>query len=108
MEQMTREGPDSRRPEIVIIGAGFGGLEAAKMYGNKPVSVTLIDKNNHHLFQPLLYQVATAGLTPADIAIPIRFILRRRKNIRVIMGEVLRVDLAGRRVVLADQEIFYH
>ena len=107
MDQMSKEGPDSERPNIVIIGAGFGGLEAAKVFGNKPVSVTLIDKNNHHLFQPLLYQVATAGLTPADIAIPIRFILRRRKNIRVLMGEVLRVDLSRKRVVLVDQEIIY-
>jgi NADH dehydrogenase len=104
---MHKESLDSERPNIVIVGAGFGGLEAAKVIGNKPVSVTLIDKNNHHLFQPLLYQVATAALTPADIAVPIRFILRRRKNIRVLMGEVLRVDLSGRRVVLADQEIGY-
>lgn len=104
---MSKEGSDSEKPSIVIIGAGFAGLEAAKVFGSKPVSVTLIDKNNHHLFQPLLYQVATAGLTPADIAIPIRFILRRRKNIRVIMGEVLSVDLSHKRVVMVDQEITY-
>ena len=107
MDPISKERPISERPHVVIIGAGFGGLEAAKVFGNKPVSVTLIDKNNHHLFQPLLYQVATAGLTPADIAIPIRFILRQRKNIRVLMGEVLKVDLLRRRVVLVDQEIAY-
>lgn len=95
------------KPHIIIIGAGFSGIEAAKAFRNKPVSITLIDKNNHHLFQPLLYQVATAGLTPADIAAPVRFILRRQKNISVLMAEVLRVDAQRRRVVLMDQEIAY-
>jgi NADH dehydrogenase len=97
----------SSRPHIVIIGAGFGGLEATKTFKNKAVSVTLIDKNNHHLFQPLLYQVATAGLTPADIAIPIRFILRHQQNVEVLMGEVLRIDAPRKSVILMDQEISY-
>jgi NADH:ubiquinone reductase (H+-translocating) len=94
-------------PHVVIIGAGFSGIEAAKAFKNKPVSITLIDKNNHHLFQPLLYQVATAGLTPSDIAAPVRFILRRQKNISVLMAEVLRVDAQRRRVILIDQELPY-
>jgi NADH:ubiquinone reductase (H+-translocating) len=97
----------SDTPRIVIIGAGFSGIEAAKAFRKKPVSITLIDKNNHHLFQPLLYQVATAGLTPSDIAAPIRFILRHQKNISVLMGEVLRIDAARRCVALMDQEISY-
>ncbi len=95
------------RPHIIIIGAGFGGLRAAKAFKKEAVSVTLIDKNNHHLFQPLLYQVATSGLTPADIAIPIRFILRHQKNLDVLLAEVLRVNLSKKCVVLADQEITY-
>lgn len=96
-----------RSPHIVIIGAGFSGIEAAKTFKNKPVSVTLIDKNNHHLFQPLLYQVAIAGLTPADIATPIRFILRHQKNVTVLMGEVLRINAKRKCVLLMDQEISY-
>jgi NADH dehydrogenase len=100
--------PDKNMPpRIVIIGAGFSGIEAAKAFKNKPASVILIDKNNHHLFQPLLYQVATAGLTPADIAIPIRFILRKQKNVEVLMGEVLRIDAPRKRLILMDQEITY-
>ena len=94
-------------PHVVIIGAGFSGIEAAKAFKNKHVSITLIDKNNHHLFQPLLYQVATAGLTPADIAAPVRFILRNQKNVNVLMAEVLRVDAQRRRVILMDQEMSY-
>ena len=83
-------------PRVVIIGAGFGGLEAAKHLGNKPVRVTVIDRTNYHLFQPLLYQVATAGLSPGDIASPIRWILRRQKNVRVLLGEVQAIDVASR------------
>src|SRR5947208_3234236 len=75
-------------PHVVIIGAGFGGLEAAKYLGKQPVKVTVIDRNNHHLFQPMLYQVATAGLSPADISAPIRHVLRRQENTEVLMGEV--------------------
>ena len=78
------QGERIKQPHIVIIGAGFGGLAAVKLFKRKPVSITIIDKNNHHLFQPLLYQVAAAGLSPADIAIPIRFILRHQKNVEVI------------------------
>jgi NADH:ubiquinone reductase (H+-translocating) len=98
---------DQIKPHIVIIGAGFSGIEAAKVFKNKPVSITMIDKNNHHLFQPLLYQVATAGLTPADIAAPIRFVLRHQKNIMVLMAEVLGINAQRRCVTLMDQEISY-
>jgi NADH dehydrogenase len=73
-------------PRVVIVGGGFGGLSAAKGLAGKPFEVTLIDRNNHHLFQPLLYQVATAGLSPADIASPIRGILRGQKNARVMLA----------------------
>jgi NADH:ubiquinone reductase (H+-translocating) len=98
---------NAKKPHIVIIGAGFGGLRAAKVFRKEAVSVTLIDKNNHHLFQPLLYQVATSGLTPADIAIPIRFIVRRQQNLDVLLAEALRVDLSRKCVILSDQEIIY-
>lgn len=87
---------------MVLVGGGFAGLEAAKALARAPVQVTLVDRTNHHLFQPLLYQVATAALNPAEIASPIRKILRRGRNIEVLLGEVVRVDAAGRAVHLAD------
>ena len=89
-------------PHVVIVGGGFGGLSAAKALRNAGVQVTLLDRRNHHVFQPLLYQVATATLSPGDIAAPIRWILRRARNIRVLLGEASRVDVAARRVELAD------
>lgn len=89
---------------MVIVGAGFGGLAAARALGNRKVDVTIVDRSNHHLFQPLLYQVATAGLSPADIAAPIRSILRRYRNVDVRMDEVAGIDLVGRRVLLADTQ----
>ncbi len=89
------------KPRIVIVGAGFGGLAIAKGLRRVPVDVKLIDRQNHHLFQPLLYQVATAGLSPADIAWPVRHLLRRQANTRVLMGEVTAVDPA-RKVVMLD------
>ncbi len=95
----------SDRPRVVIVGAGFGGLEAAKRLGELPVDVTVIDRRNHHLFQPLLYQVATAGLSPADIAYPIRAILREQANTEVVLAEVVDVDTTARRVTLADGEV---
>lgn len=88
-------------PRIIIVGGGFGGLAAAKALKNTSAEVVLIDRNNHHLFQPLLYQVATSILTPSQIASPIRHILRREKNTTVIQGEVIRVD-ASRRLVFVD------
>jgi len=83
-------------PHIVIVGAGFGGLRAARALAHAPVRVTLIDKNNYHLFQPLLYQVATAGISPAEIAHPVRAILRGQKNLEFVLAEVKNVDLPGK------------
>jgi NADH:ubiquinone reductase (H+-translocating) len=90
------------RPHVVIIGGGFAGLEAARALRRGPVRVTVVDRRNHHLFQPLLYQVATAALSPADIAAPIRHLLRRHENARVMLGQVVDVDAGGREVVLAS------
>src|SRR5215468_11843414 len=87
-------------PRVVIVGAGFGGLQAAKAFGNADFRVTVIDRSNHHLFQPLLYQVATAGLSPADIASPIRSILRDQANAEVLMARVTGVDRARREVMI--------
>jgi NADH:ubiquinone reductase (H+-translocating) len=94
--------PPADRPRVVIVGAGFGGLAAAKGLAAAPVEVTVIDRRNYHLFQPLLYQVATATLSPADIAAPIRGVLRRQANTEVVLDEVTGVDLAGRRVLARD------
>ena len=91
-------------PHVVIVGAGFGGLAAAQGLRNAAVDVTLIDKRNHHLFQPLLYQVATAGLSPADIAAPIRSIVKRNANTRVVLDRVYGVDVRHKRVILGDGE----
>jgi len=88
-----------RRPHVIIIGAGFGGLTAAKALAKAPVDVTLIDRRNHHLFQPLLYQVATAGLTPSQIASPVRGIVRGQENARVVLAEVDEIDVPSREVV---------
>ena len=88
----------TRRPRVLIVGAGFGGLAAAKRLFGQPVDVTIIDQRNYHLFQPLLYQVATAALSPADVAWPIRSIFARSPNIRVILGKVEGIDLEKREV----------
>src|SRR5215831_9479462 len=85
-------------PRVVILGAGFGGLEVAKTLRRAPVEITLIDRQNYHCFQPLLYQVATAALSPADIAWPIRHILRRQENAAVFMAEVTGIDARARSV----------
>jgi NADH dehydrogenase FAD-containing subunit len=92
---------------VVIVGAGFGGLAAAKALGKARLRVTIIDQRNHHLFQPLLYQVATAALSPAEIATPIRAILRDQKNTTVLLGKVTGVDTARREVILETQHILY-
>ena len=92
------------QPRIIIVGAGFGGLAAAKALKNTPAEITLIDRTNHHLFQPLLYQVATAVLTPSQIATPIRSILRNQKNVTVILGEVTGVDKDQQRVFVTDAD----
>jgi NADH dehydrogenase len=94
--------PVTRRPHVVIVGGGFGGLYAARALKRAPVDVTVVDRTNHHLFQPLLYQVATATLAPSDIAAPIRWLLRKQRNTTVLMAEVERVDVE-RRVVMLEQ-----
>jgi len=95
------------RPRIVIIGAGFGGLSAVMRLGKVDADVTVIDRRNYHLFQPLLYQVATAALSPADIAAPIRGILARQANTNVILGTVTGIDMAGRAVLIGQRRIPY-
>ena len=92
---------------VVIVGGGFGGLYAAQSLRHAPVRVTLIDKRNFHLFQPLLYQVATGGLSPANIAAPLRSVLRHQENATVLLAEVVDIDPANQRVVLADGEVAY-
>jgi NADH:ubiquinone reductase (H+-translocating) len=98
----------AKRPKVVIIGGGFGGLRAAKLLGKKPFQVTLVDRKNHHTFQPLLYQVATAVLSPGEIASPIRRALHRYKNVEVVLGEVVGFDKENNLVRLSDgSEISY-
>src|SRR5262245_48859781 len=94
-------------PRVVIIGGGFGGLEAAKALRKAEVRVTLLDRQNHHVFQPLLYQVATAALSPADIAEPLRRILRKQQNTEVLLGEVQRIDVEARKVITREGEVPY-
>jgi NADH:quinone reductase (non-electrogenic) len=107
LQSVRGSGADGRQPRVVIVGAGFGGLTVAKSLADAPVDVTLIDRENHHLFQPLLYQVATAGLSPADIAWPIRGLVRRQNNTRVLLGEVIGIDRARKRVILGEREVDY-
>lgn len=106
-ERPSRHVHRSPRLRVVIVGAGFGGLNAARMFRGKPVFVTVIDRSNHHLFQPLLYQVATAALNPADIAAPIRRILGGQSNAEVVLAEVASIDVPGKRVLLKDGEVPY-
>jgi NADH dehydrogenase len=93
--------------KVVIIGGGFGGLTAAQSLKNGPVQVTLIDRCNYHLFQPLLYQVATGSLSPANVAGPLRQVLRKQKNTQVLLGEAVHIDAANRRVILSDGALDY-
>jgi len=91
-------------PKIVIIGGGFGGLAVAKRLRHVQADITLIDRRNFHLFQPLLYQVATGGLSPANISVPLRAALKRHKNTTVLLGEVASVDIRDKMVVLKDEK----
>ena len=95
------------RPRVVVIGAGFAGLNAAKALAHAPVHVTVVDRKNHHTFQPLLYQVALAVLSPAEIASPVRTVLRRAANTEVLLGEVKGFDLQKRLVLLDDLDLPY-
>lgn len=95
---------ETRHPHLLIVGGGFAGLWAARALARAPIRITLLDRGNHHLFQPLLYQVATAGLSSPDIAAPLRHILRKQANVTVLMGEAVAVDAANKRVRLADGE----
>ena len=94
-----------RNPRVVIIGAGFGGLSAAKRLAKSPCRITLIDRHNYHLFQPLLYQVATAALSPADIASPIRGIVRHYQNVNVILANVSGIDVDRREVIAEGHHV---
>ena len=97
---MTENTVSTERHRVVIIGGGFGGLHAARALRRAPVDITLIDRRNYHLFQPLLYQVATGSLSPGEVATPLRAVLRRQKNVRVLLGEVEDIDLGGRTVAI--------
>ena len=92
--------------KVLILGGGFGGLYAARALGHAPVDVTLIDRRNFHLFQPLLYQVATGALSPADISAPIRQILHKNRNTRVLLGEAKDIDPKARKLTLVDGATF--
>ena len=98
---------NAKTPRVVVVGAGFGGLEAARKLAKLPVQVTVLDRKNHHTFQPLLYQVATAGISPGEIAAPIRWILRGRKNVEVLLADVQGFDLQRRKVICPDLEVSY-
>src|SRR5215813_8119243 len=105
---VNKNQPSSDIPHIVIIGGGFGGLQAALHLGKAPARVTVIDRNNHHLFQPLLYQVATATLSPGEISAPIRHVLSRHKNTDVFMAEVTGIDTEQQLVLVHDQSMHEH
>src|SRR5512142_1745189 len=94
-------------PQVVIVGGGFAGLSAASLLARKGLAVTIVDKSNHHTFQPFLYQVATAGLSPGEIAAPIRTILNGYRNVSVLLGEVTGFDTVNRRVLLRDTVLAY-
>src|SRR5205085_12324925 len=107
MEPIMSETRFEPHPRVVIVGGGFGGLSAAKALAKQPFDVTLIDRNNHHLFQPLLYQVATGILSPAEICSPIRHILRKHTQTEVVMAEVTGIDVEAQQVLMHDRSIPY-
>src|SRR5437016_13747161 len=102
MQSIKGENAVSNRWRVIIVGGGFGGLRAAQALKSAPVEVTLLDRRNYHLFQPLLYQVATGSLSPGEIAAPLRSVFSRQKNTRVLLGEVVDLDPVTKRVMLAD------
>src|SRR5205809_6844341 len=102
------EAASPKIPRVVIIGAGFGGLEAAKKLSGRAVQVTVVDRTNYHLFQPLLYQVATAALSPADIAAPVLAVLSKCKKSEVILAEVQSIDVNAKQVKMFDGELDYY
>jgi NADH dehydrogenase FAD-containing subunit len=106
-EQSLRRSEPDGPIRVVVIGAGFAGLSAAQSLSRMQVALTVIDQRNHHLFQPLLYQVATAGLSPADIATPIRSLFSGRRNVRVLLGQVTGVDTLAREVLLDEKRVPY-
>jgi NADH dehydrogenase len=106
-EITAMETAPGRKPRVVIVGAGFGGLEAAKKLACEEVKVVVVDRTNHHLFQPLLYQVATAALSPADIAAPVRGILSKCRNMEVMLAEVQSVDVAAKKIKTGELEVAY-
>ncbi|MHB1481581.1 MAG: FAD-dependent oxidoreductase, partial [Bellilinea sp.] len=93
---MNKNPQSKKMPQVIIVGGGFGGLNAARKLAKAPVHVTLLDRNNYHLFQPLLYQVATAGVSPTDVAYPLRSIFRRQKNFEFRLSEVTSIDINNR------------
>jgi NADH dehydrogenase len=103
----TGGGQEVERPRVVVVGAGFAGLEVVRQLGRAECDVLLVDRSNHHVFQPLLYQVATAALSPADIAAPIRAIVRRLRHVQVVLGEVTGIDLPGRAVRIGREAIAF-
>src|SRR5205085_10726604 len=103
MEQSQKD----KRPHVLVLGAGFGGLNAAGALGKLPVRVTVVDRKNHHTFQPLLYQVATAGLSAGDIAVPIRRILRKNENTEVVTHEAVGFELTNKVVRFKADEVSY-
>lgn len=107
LELATRDRSAGAAPRVVIVGGGFGGLYAARALGDAALDVTVVDRTNHHVFQPLLYQIATASLSPSQIAYPIRGVLRNQANTRVLLADVTAVDVASRRVLLRDGELPY-
>jgi len=107
MELTMRDLSARTKPRVVIVGGGFGGLSTAKGLAHAPFDITVIDRNNHHLFQPLLYQVATAALSPADIAAPIRGILAKQRNVRIMLAEVSGVDTVRKEVIADGRRVGY-
>src|SRR5471030_3309369 len=107
LQPMAGGGETQSVPHVVVVGGGFGGLQAVRGLRRAPVRVTLIDRRNFHLFQPLLYQVATAELSPANIAAPLRYILKNQENAHVLLAQAADFDPVRRVVILADGEVSY-